>query len=253
MFILGKILGLLVISPTIFIALFIFTGLFSNGYNLKKIKKVSFVFGIILYAFTIRPTIDITAKLVENRSKPATTAEIQKAEAYVVLGGGIMEKTPIGDIPSESASVRLMHAAVLYNDHPKKIFITGGKGTNQRVSESSVYKSVLTGLNIPREDIQIEEKSRTTIENARYMSESLKMVNIKSIVLVTSASHMTRSRMTFEKYGFNVVPAPCGYIQNQKSYDILDFIPRSDNLSYFMRLMWEFSGIIYYKLRGYLQ
>ena len=63
---------------------------------------------------------------------------------------------------------------------------------------------------------------------------------------------MARSKMTFEKQGFNVIPSLCGYLQDNKSYNILDFIPRSDNLSYFMRLMWELAGIIYYGVRGYI-
>lgn len=252
MFILGKIIGQLVISPAIFIALFIFIGIFSNRYNLKKMKRASILLGIVLYIITIRPTVDLTAKLVENRVQPAASEEIEKGEAYVVLGGGITEKTPVGNIASETASVRLMNAAILYNSHPKKIYITGGKVTNQQVSESSVYKNILIGLNIPDSDILTEERSRTTMENARYTSELLKKSNIKNIVLVTSASHMTRSKMTFEKQGFNVIPAPCGYIQNYKNYNILDFIPRSDNLSYFMRLIWELAGIVYYGIRGYL-
>ena len=252
MFILGKIVGLFVISPAIFVALLIFTGLFSNRYNLKKIKRLCLVLGIIFYAITIRPTADVIARLVENRSKPSTMEAIEAGEAYVVLGGGISEKTPVGNIPREAASVRLMHTAILYNRHPKKIYITGGKVTNQKISESSVYKGVLMGLNIPEEDIYTEEKSRTTMENAKYTSESLKKVNIKNIVLVTSASHMARSKMTFEKQGFNVIPSPCGYLQDNRGYNILDFIPRSDNLSYFMRLMWELAGIIYYGVRGYI-
>ncbi|WP_320047812.1 YdcF family protein [uncultured Ilyobacter sp.] len=252
MFILGKIIGQLVVSPAIFIALFIFIGIFSNRYNVKKIKRMSLILGIVLYVITIRPTVDLTAKLVENRFKPATAEEIKKGEAYVVLGGGIIEKTPVGNIPSEPASVRLMNTAILYNKQPKKIYITGGKVTNQQVSESSVYKRVLVGLNISESDIRTEEESRTTMENARYTSELLRKSHIENIILVTSASHMARSKMTFEKQGFNVIPAPCGYIQNRKNYNILDFIPRSENFSYFMRLTWEVAGIVYYGIRGYL-
>ena len=252
MFILGKIIGQLVVSPAIFIVLLIFIGIYSNRYNLQKIKRMSILLGVVLYVITIRPTVDLTAKLVENRFEPASAMEIKKGEVYVVLGGGITEKTPVGNIPSEHASVRLMNAAILYNKYPKKIYITGGKVTNQQVSESSVYKKTLIGLNVPESDILIEEKSRTTMENARYTSELLKKSNIKNIILVTSASHMARSKMTFEKQGFDVTPAPCDYIQNHKKYNILDYIPRGDNMSYFMRLVWELVGIVYYGIRGYL-
>jgi uncharacterized SAM-binding protein YcdF (DUF218 family) len=252
MFILGKIFGTLIISPTFFIILFIFTGLFLNKDNFKKFKKINFIFGIVFYIITIRPTADIASRFIENIYAPATIEQIASGEAYVLLGGGISEKTPIGNIATENAGIRIMHVASLYNQNPKKIYITGGKVTNQEVSESSVYKDTLIKLNVPAEDIISEENSRTTEENAKYTSEILKKNNIRDIVLVTSAVHMTRSKMTFEKYGFNVIPAPCGYIGNQRNYNILDFIPRSHNLDYFMRSIWELIGIVFYKINGYI-
>ncbi len=250
MFLLEKIVSSLIISPTIFVILFIFIGLFSNRYNLKTVKKISLVFGIILYTMTIRPTVDITAKFVENIYNPANQKEITSGEVYVVLGGGITEGTPIGDLPSDAAAVRLMHTAILYNKNPKKIYISGGKVTNQKISESSVYKKILSGLNIPEEDIITESNSRTTMENAKYTSELLKKDSIKNIILVTSAGHMARSKMTFENYGFKVIAAPCGYIRDERKYNVLDFIPRGDNLGYLMRFMWEITGTIYYKVKG---
>lgn len=251
MFILGKIFSSIIVSPTIFIIFLIFTGLFLNKDNLKKFKKLSFILGIIFYIITIRPTADMAAKFIEENS-PATKKEITSGEAYVLLGGGISEKTPIGNIATETAGTRIMHTAILYNENPKKIYITGGRVTNQEVSESSVYRDTLIGLNIPSEDIIAEENSRTTMENAAYTSDILKENNVKNIILVTSASHMARGKMAFEKYDFNVIPAPCGYMRDQRNYNILDFIPRSRNLDYFIRSMWEAVGIVYYKIKGYI-
>lgn len=249
MFILGKFISNLIISPSLFILIVLLAGIFINRYNMNRCRKILILIGVVCYILSIRPTKEIVVRILEPQ-KISSPAEIEKTMAYVLLGGGLVEGTPIGDIPGTFAYSRIVETAILYNKSPKKIFITGGRVyENESSSESSVYKGVLVALGIPEEDIILEEKSRTTYENAIYTKELLKGSNIDSITLITSASHMFRAKSTFKALDINVAIAPSGYMSNKSSYKAQDFLPSATNLNSVLRSFWEYIGIIVYKLK----
>jgi uncharacterized SAM-binding protein YcdF (DUF218 family) len=65
-------------------------------------------------------------------------------------------------------------------------------------------------LGVPREKIVLQDRSRTTVEDARFSFEVLKARGVSSIVLVTSAWHSRRAKRTFEREapGLHVVSCP---------------------------------------------
>lgn len=249
LFVLGKFISHLLISPTLFILTVLLCGILLNRYNINRYRKILIVIGVLFYVLSIRPTKEIVVRILEPQ-KVSSPAEIEKTKAYVLLGGGLIEGTPIGDIPGTFAYSRIVETAILYNKSPKKIFITGGRVYDtKKSSESSVYKGVLVSLGIPEEDIILEEESRTTYENAVYTKKLLKSSDIDSITLVTSATHMFRAKSTFKSLGINVAIAPSGYLTNKSSYKAQDFLPSSSNLNSVLRVFWEYVGIIVYKLK----
>jgi uncharacterized SAM-binding protein YcdF (DUF218 family) len=54
-------------------------------------------------------------------------------------------------------------------------------------------------MGVPAEDILIEEKSKTTIENARFSADIIRGKEYKSIILVTSPYHQRRTYELFKK------------------------------------------------------
>ncbi len=55
-------------------------------------------------------------------------------------------------------------------------------------------------------------RSRTTWENAQFSAEVLLPQGIKRVVVVTQAWHMPRAVWSFQQAGFEVVPAPVGFL-----------------------------------------
>ena len=49
--------------------------------------------------------------------------------------------------------------------------------------------------------------------------------NNSSIILVTSAFHMHRSKYLFEKQGFEVTPFPVDFRSSMQKYLLLSFLP----------------------------
>ena len=93
----------------------------------------------------------------------------------------------------------------------------------------------------------LEDKSRTTAENARYSYAILSNLNKKSIILVTSSLHMMRAKWSFEQAGFHVLPAPTGFI-DQRPLSVSSFLPSAHSLNLSSEAMHEWLGIWAYKV-----
>ena len=69
------------------------------------------------------------------------------------------------------------------------------------------------------------------------------------IILVTSAFHMRRARMLFERQGFEVEPFPVDFqVPNRQRTTILSFLPKAEYLEDSETAMREGVGILYYSI-----
>ena len=67
------------------------------------------------------------------------------------------------------------------------------------------------------------------------------------IILVTSAFHMRRARMLFERQGFNVEPFPVDFqVPDRQRITILSFLPKAEYLEDSETAMREGVGMLYY-------
>jgi uncharacterized SAM-binding protein YcdF (DUF218 family) len=136
-----------------------------------------------------------------------------RAGAIVILGAGREQADPAwgGDQPGYIALERLRYAARVAKASGLPILASGGLHYGQPPSEAAIGAQVL------QEDFGVatrwlEERSRTTWENAVYSARMLKAEGIERVVLVTSAAHMPRSRWCFEQNGIEVIAAPVGFV-----------------------------------------
>jgi uncharacterized SAM-binding protein YcdF (DUF218 family) len=137
----------------------------------------------------------------------------QRAEAIVVLGGGREVADPGwgSDQPSLMAMERARFAARLHKASGLPLLVSGGLHFGAPPSEAALFAQVLG------EDFGVpvrwqEGTSRTTWENATLSAPLLREAGVRRIVLVTQAWHMARARWCFERQGFEVIPAPIGFL-----------------------------------------
>ncbi|MDB9313518.1 YdcF family protein [Spirulina sp. CS-785/01] len=207
---------------------------------------------------------DLLVRSLEWRYVP--TQEIPDADAIVVLGGCIKPATyprPMIDITEKGD--RILYAAKLYHDGKAPvILVTGGRiqwGYKQLPPESEDMATLLHLLDVPDSDILQETRSLNTYQNAIYSKKILQRENLKRIILVTSALHMPRSYMIFQKQGIEAIPAPTDFLTT-RSLDaspqpslktfLLNLIPDVAILSSTTEAMKEYIGIVVYWLRGWL-
>jgi uncharacterized SAM-binding protein YcdF (DUF218 family) len=104
-----------------------------------------------------------------------------------------------------------------------------------------------------REDFGVEVKwreegSRTTWENAQLTAKVLQPLGIRRVVVVTQAWHMQRSRWSFEQAGFEVVPAPVGFLGRDHARPFGGLLPESRAMWQSGQLLNEVAGLVGYRL-----
>jgi uncharacterized SAM-binding protein YcdF (DUF218 family) len=131
------------------------------------------------------------------------TASQARAQAIVILGGGMRRKAPEagGDAPGGGTELRLIEGARVARATHLPILMSGG------ADEAAAMRRFM------EEDLQlpvrwVESGSRNTHENAVFSADILGKQGIRRIMLVTSSSHMTRAAAEFAAAGFEVTAAP---------------------------------------------
>jgi uncharacterized SAM-binding protein YcdF (DUF218 family) len=104
-----------------------------------------------------------------------------------------------------------------------------------------------------REDFQsgevwLEDKSRTTGENAFFSKKLLAEKQIDTIYLVTQAWHMPRSVAIFEKAGLKVIPAPTAF-EGGKPFTMLALLPGAKAMNISRYAIREMAAALWYKIR----
>jgi uncharacterized SAM-binding protein YcdF (DUF218 family) len=141
-----------------------------------------------------------------------------KADVIIVLGGGTHERPE--------------YAARLFLDHAAPRILISGRGDDE------INRRILVRDGVPARDITVENKSKTTRENALFCAPLLKAEKVRSAIIVTSWYHSRRALKTFEHFAPDIKyysrPSYYKYKHTQWSRDFA------------RRVYWE-----YIKLPGY--
>lgn len=200
-----------------------------------------------LYALSTQYGADILLQALEP--SPRDPSAERSGQAIVVLGAGTYFAAPEygTDTVTSLGLVRLRYAAYLQRALRKPILVSGGSPEGAPVGEAVRMKAVLN-RDFEVEVAWVEDRSRTTLESARFTYEILSAAGVRTIYLVTHAWHMPRSQLAFERAGFTVIPAATGYATRFK-LTLLDFLPDAHALIDSSRFFHEVIGIAWYHLQ----
>ena len=167
--------------------------------------------------------------------KPTSAQELkaQGVQAIVVLGGGVETGQPDGIQQLKPTALdRLRHGIELSRKTGIPLLVTGGKGWG---AEAGSEDEAEISKQVAREAFQFEiqwteSDSRDTQENASNSKQLLTKQGISKIALVTHSWHMPRSLKAFQKVGFEVTPAPMGFVANKK-VDLISLLPNGAALN----------------------
>ncbi|MEK6248240.1 MAG: YdcF family protein, partial [Planctomycetales bacterium] len=174
-----------------------------------------------------------------------------EADAIVVLSAGIRPPNEIRQVAvlSESGVYRCIKAAQLYHSGaPCKVVLTGGRVDPNRLGPTlaDAMSDLMVELGVNRKDLILETHSQSTYENAVKSAELLKQQGIKSIALVTDATHLSRSVRCFEKQGLLVKGCGCQYRATSFQWKLFNFLPAAGAARYNQAVVHEWLGIVWY-------
>lgn len=184
------------------------------------------------------------------QAEPVQINKLGSYEAGILLGG-LTSFDKYGNGFLNAATDRLVQISILYKAQKiKKIIISGGSVYKNRPKEADfLYKKLLL-LGIPVKDLIIENRSRTTFENAMYTKKIVNTFKLQPpFVLVTSAMHIPRAEKVFTKAGLHVITFPSDFRILDKNFDFEDYIiPELLVINDWAGFLKEVIGILGYKL-----
>jgi uncharacterized SAM-binding protein YcdF (DUF218 family) len=192
----------------------------------------------------------VAGRMLEDvEIKPPAKSNFTGAQAIVVLGGGVHkgdgDKVP--DTLGAWSLQRVYYAAQAHRWLNLKVAVSGGRVRGAHASEAGVMKAVLEGdFNVPV--TWVEDRSRSTWENAVYTAELLKADRVTNVVLVTDVWHMKRAVWSFEQAGLHAIPWPAPFTYPEADR-IDDYLPNVGALQTSYHALHEAIGLAYYRFR----
>ena len=187
---------------------------------------------------------------LEYPYKPISISTIKEADAIVVLSGMLHQ---VGDNEYNkyefSDPDRFFGGLDLIKENKSdKIIFTAGQfpWTDNWEPEGLVLKNKAISFGVPQAKILVTENVKNTYEESIAVTKLIP--NNSSLILVTSAFHMHRSKYLFEKQGFDIIPYPVDFKTSNAKTSFMNFLPSVDSLNNASLFIRENIGRFYYKL-----
>jgi uncharacterized SAM-binding protein YcdF (DUF218 family) len=215
MFLVSKLIGF-VLLPSNFIGIVGALGLLSLLLRRVRLGRALLALAaLLLIVAGWSPLGSFALTLLEDRfPQPSLSGPVA---GIVMLGGGVdTHITTERGLPAlNDAGERITAVGDLARRFPEaRLVLSGGAShlaASEPVTESAIAADVLVGFGVPRQRIELEERSRNTCENATESVLVARPQPGETWLLVTSASHMPRAVACFRAAGFAIVPYPVDY------------------------------------------
>ncbi len=207
--------------------------------------------GIWFLVISTPPVPTLVLDSLERQYEPVFVDRLAEPEAsydIIVLGGGhgFDDRLPANSLLSSNALGRLNEGIRLLNQLPNSRLILSGYSSSGRTTQAEMLKNTALLLGVEEDRIMIQTEPGNTLEEARVYAELY--AGEQPVILVTSAVHMPRSVMLFERVGIRVVPSPANY-QLKGSWRFVRFgWPAMDYIGKLRAGIHEYAAILKYKI-----
>jgi uncharacterized SAM-binding protein YcdF (DUF218 family) len=163
------------------------------------------------------------------------------AQAIVILGSGVRRHAREygGDTLGSFTLERVRYGARLARATGLPVLVSGGTLRGGPTEAQLMREALETEFGVRVR--WMEDRSRTTHENAVDTAEILLPAGIHEVVLVAHSIDMPRARAEFAAAGLRTVPAPIA-LAGREADDLFDFLPGIAALNVSYRVLYEMAG-----------
>ncbi|ODS62986.1 MAG: hypothetical protein ABS41_07370 [Arenimonas sp. SCN 70-307] len=213
---------------------------------------------MVLWGFSTPGVADWLLGGLERDWPQARVEDAPAADAILVLGGAFNSGNGQLLYPQAGGQVnRYWHAARLYRaGRAPRIIVSGGRNPHHPagLTEAEAGAIFLEEMGVPRHAIVMEQAALTTRGHAVELPPLLDRYNIDTVLVVTSAAHMRRAVGALADVGVRLIPVATDHSSYEESgFRLHRIIPSASALSRSTRAMHEVTGVIYYRLMGWIQ
>ena len=160
------------------------------AYKNKYTKVIYKIYKIIMILF-ITSFIFLQSAILINIYKTKDVNNINPVDTMIILGAKVNK-----DGVSKTLKLRLDKAIEYYNKNKDvNIIVSGGQGEDEITTEASAMKIYLVENGVDEENIILENKATTTLENIIFSKEIMEDLNLGNrALIVTSDYHLLRGR-----------------------------------------------------------
>lgn len=252
-FIASQTFNYLFLSPLVFILLFLISSLF-----VRRARWLFVSFAIVFYFLSTGLSVKLLLEPLENEFRKASVLNF-KPDAVVVLGGGANADVPDSKLGSISYK-RFVEALALAKKHDLPLIFAGGgfaardgiteagaaKESADRIADSFGFARPSTMTLNGGFGVLYDDKSENTVQNAKNSMELMRQNGVEKprIVLVTSAFHMKRAKIIFEKNGLSITPYAVDFKTKHSAISYLSFLPMFENIENSICAIHEYIGML---------
>lgn len=199
---------------------------------------------------------DALMRAVEGWQVRQPVSSAPNADAIVVLSGMLRTAPGREGFDEWSEGVDRFEAGVALlkaGKAPTLVFTRGWmEGHAGGRLEGDILAGRATALGIDRGQIAVSASASNTADEAqavgRLLRDRVPGKAAPSIILVTSAFHIRRSRLLFSRAGMNVTPFPVDFLVSSQRPTVLRFVPSGWSLYQTETATRELYGYLYYAL-----
>ena len=249
-----RIIACFIIPPGMFIVCVLVVSVYFVLKKQHRYALTSTLFALIIWGFSISP---VTDKIMLPLESGLTIPDKISGDVIILLCAGSYDTVPDltgSGMPDEDMLGRLVTAVRLYRILKVPVVVSGGVPPGERIPKAEAAGRLLVDLGIPHDMLIIEDKSANTLENAGNSSKVCRQRNYNRPILVTSAYHIKRSVMAFNKFGMHVLPVPANFRNgSRQEYGWVSYLASADALETAQRALREYVALGYYKYVLFLQ
>ncbi|ALK09214.1 YdcF family protein [Blastochloris viridis] len=211
-FLISKLIGF-VVSPANALILLLLLGVATLRWRFGR--RLAALATVLLVVCGLSPLANVLLAPLEQRF-PRWDAGRGLPDGIVVLGGAIDNAAfaRTGDLALNEAAERMTDAVALARAYPaaRLVFVGGSSGlVDSGATEADAARAFFARMGVAPERIEVEDRSRNTVENAAFTKALVQPKLGERWLLVTSAWHMPRAIGCFRAAGFATEAYPVDF------------------------------------------